>query len=115
MRNSAVKFLKEWKPFEDFHGTMMNAIVRHFRVRHVATRHNGNQLINTTKKAEEIMGLPYTSGSEVAALWANVNTHVYLDADKIYHYWYFAFDERGDQYAVLKDDEENELVLNISI
>lgn len=114
-RQSKMVFLKEWRPFDTHQGTMMNAIVTHFRRRHVDTKHNGSVLINSSDKANEIMGLPYTSGSEVAALWADCNTHVYLDADKVYHYWYFAFDERGDQYAVLKDDKENELVLNISL
>jgi len=58
---------------------------------------------------ETIMGLPYTSSGEFAAMWANTNTHVYFREGKMY-YLGFALSESGEPVAVLWPEEKEVIV-----
>lgn len=108
---SKVKFLQEWKPE---HFRKMNAAIgNHFRKKEVVTEHNGRIRMRGIRQVEQILGLPFTSGSSCAALWANCNTHAYFDTDKIYYYLGFAIGEDERLYIMLQDIKENQLTIEL--
>lgn len=104
-----MQFIKEWTP-EQF-TKMQRAIRTHFSGKKIRTRHGDHAIRNYTD-ADNIFGLAYTS-TGIWACYGVCNTEVYFDCDNIYKYSYFTIGENGIYYAVLQDNEENELVIEL--
>ena len=110
-----VKFIKEWTP-EQFK-MIENDIARHFRHRSDVECTAGQPGKNfyefkSFAGADKILGLAYTS-SGMWACYGVCNVSAKFDADGIYQYSYFTIGEDGNCYAVLQDNEENELVIQL--
>ena len=110
-----VKFIKEWTP-EQFKA-MDKQISRHFSERVFLRHSTGNGEVKTRvyrsiKQIDEILGLAYTStGSWACYGVCNVTAH--FDEDNIYSYQYFTIGEDGRFFAVIQDNEENELTIEL--
>lgn len=110
-RTSKVPFLKEWNEAQFM--CMKKAITSHFRNRDTRTMHGNYYLgLSSFRAIDSIFGLAYTS-TGIWACYGVCNTQVYFDADKIYQYSYFTIGEDVRYYAVLTDNEENELVIQL--
>lgn len=102
-------FLPEWT--EAQFRAMNMAIKSHFGRKGANTK-DGHVCYSTFKEWENCLGLPYTSSS-CCAMYGITNTEVYFDVKKIYTYDYFAIGNDGYYYAVLKDKDENELIIKL--
>ena len=101
-------FLKEWKA-EDFK-TMQAAIVNHFRKMEIKTHHGNYPLqYRGFNRLSEIMGFAYTSSSNYAGYWV-CNTSVFSPKYEGYRYVGFSLTEDKKPFAVLWDNEENEIL-----
>lgn len=102
MKTSAFKH--EWND-KDF--TKMKFVLsRNFLCRPLTT-HEGSKTVYTYKSLESLLGLPYTSGSDLTAVWVT-NTELFSEAFPSYCYSGFAIGKDGKCYAILSDAKENE-------
>jgi len=110
-----VKFKKEWTP--DQFKSIEKAIVKHFN-RRVYLRYCTSGEMTATRiyasysQIDEILGLAYTSTSKYAGYWI-CNVTASFDEENIYHYNAFTIGNNGKFYAVLQDDNENELCIEL--
>lgn len=107
-KRKEVKLLQEWQP-SDF-DKMKRALKKAFLFKNLSTK-DGTKICYSYDQLEQLIGLPYTSGSEVAAMWANCNTHLFNGKYPGYYYLGFAIGEDGKCYAMLQDKDENEILL----
>lgn len=106
-----VKFLKEWTPAQ--FKAIEKAIVKYFKGKNIAcsTGQGTNYYqFKTYTGIDQILGLAYTS-TGIWACYGVCNVKAAFDADGIYNYEYFTIGEDGNFYAVLQDEEENELTI----
>ena len=112
-RTTNVKFIKEWTP-EQFKA-MDKAILKHFAnayLRYSTGAGEERRPIWKFSQLDNILGLAYTS-SGVWACYGICNVSAWFDEDNIYKYDYFTIGEDGKFYAVLTDNNENELVIKL--
>ena len=69
-----IKLLKEWQS-SDF-DKMKRALKKAFLFKQLSTK-DGNKVCYTYSQLLDLLGLPYTSTSDFAALWADCNTHLF--------------------------------------
>lgn len=105
-------FLQSWE-ISQF-SKMERRIADHFSDRYILTLHGnyppGNRSFH---ELAVIMGFAYTSSSLYAGYWV-CNTDVYDERYPGYHYNVFAIGIDGNYYAVLKDNNENEIVIAVN-
>jgi len=118
MKTTKPVFLKELTPAQLV--TLQNDVLKYFKGRPMRTLH-GNHVVRTHKQLETVLGLPYTSGSDVAGIWVT-NTEVYHDAltanlrnghENTFHYVGFGVLDTGVNVAILWDKYENERLINL--
>jgi hypothetical protein len=100
----AVSFKPEWNG-NDF-TKMKLALSRNFLCRPLST-HRGSATVYCYKSLVDLLGLPYTSGSDVAGVWVT-NTELASETFPGYHYSGFAIGDNGKCYGMLMDAAENE-------
>jgi len=112
MKNTTTQhqFLKDLTPGQL--DTLQNKVLKHFRGRQMKTLH-GNHMVRTHEQLENILGLPYTSGSDVAGLWVT-NTEAYALNCTDWHYTGFGVLQDGRSVAILWDKDENEKLIDLS-
>lgn len=102
-------FLPEWTKAE--FRSMNMAIKQHFGRKGADTK-DGHVCYSTFQEWANCFGLPYTSAS-MCAMYTITNTDVYFDVHRKYRYDYFAIGNNGFYYASLRDDKENELIIQL--
>lgn len=106
-------FKLEWDK-EDFKNAY-KAIERHFKGQ-IMLNHKGEAIkfpSSYNAEDEEILGLAYTSSSSYAGLWV-CGVTIQHNTFENHHYIGFAIDDQNNVVAVLWDNEEKEILLNIS-
>lgn len=119
-RNTKVDFLKEWSD-EQFK-QVNKTLVTYFRGKSFEQCTGYNSMFKAyeyqfvsfhgLKSVQDVLGLVFTSTSSYAAYFTT--RQVYIDADRLYYFHSFALSLDGYVYAVLMDENENELCLRIS-
>jgi hypothetical protein len=103
------RFKLEWKP-EDF-TKMGKAITAHFR-RTGIRLDKGEFMPSSFKSVDECLGLAYTSSSSFA-MYSICNVNAYLYYGHKFRYVCFGIDTHNNCYAILQDNEENEIIIPI--
>ena len=98
-------FIKEWN--EKQQKKVNKAICNHFAIQNF-TKFWGKSF----EQIENYFGLPYTSSSMYAGLWV-CNVCEYYKGSTQYYYRAFAIAEDGYIYAILTNDEEQEIYIKI--
>jgi hypothetical protein len=113
-RTTKVKMLKEWTPVQ--FEAINTAIAMHFRSRFNINyvngqgKHTTNVFNASFETIDGLLGLAYTS-SGIYACYGVCNVRALFDADGIYSYDYFTIGADGEYYAILQDQDENELCI----
>lgn len=102
---AAPVFIKEWS--EKQQKKVNKAICVHFAAQNFAKFWG-----KSFEQIENYFGLPYTSSSSYAGLWV-CNVREYYKGSAQYYYRAFAIAEDGCIYAILTNDEEQEIYINI--
>lgn len=102
---AAPVFIKEWS--EKQQKKVNRAIREHFAIQNF-TKFWGKSF----EQIENYFGLPYTSSSSYAGLWV-CNVIEYYKGSTQYYYRAFAIAEDGYIYAILTNDKEQEIYINI--
>lgn len=108
------KLKSEWTK-SDFK-TVEKAISDYFKRTYVTTLHNVDTWSSKSfSHFAEVFGLAYTSSSSFA-MYSICNTEVYFDYGKHWHFECFGLAEghSGFVYALLRDNEENEIYFQIN-
>lgn len=104
---------KEWTEAE--HKMVLRTIKYWINSRKFVTRHYGEIMpVKNIGELEYLFGLPYTSSCRAACVGVT-NTELYLDEDRKYNVVSFEMDDYQVVYAVCFDNEENELLIPISL
>lgn len=101
----APRFIKEWS--EKQQKKVNKAICRHFAAQNFVKFYG-----KSFEQIERYLGLPYTSSSSYAGLWV-CNVCEYYKGSSEYYYRAFAIAEDGNIYAILTNDDENEIYIKI--
>ncbi len=102
---AAPVFIKEWSGKQQ--KKVNKSICNHFAAQNF-TKLWGKSF----EQIESYFGLPYTSSSSYAGLWV-CNVIEYYKGGAQYYYRAFAIAEDGYIYAILTNDEEKEIYINI--
>jgi hypothetical protein len=107
-----IPMIKEWNA--DQFKAMRAAILKHFRGRTIVCESGTTQRVTMSNYAviDSTFGLAYTS-SGLFACYGVCNCQPLFDADGIYSYCYFTIGEDGNYYAILQDNDENELCIEL--
>jgi hypothetical protein len=101
----APRFIKEWS--EKQRKKVNKAICNHLAMQNFAKFYG-----KSFEQIETYLGLPYTSSSSYAGLWV-CNVCEYYKGSSEYYYRAFAIAEDGYIYAILTNDNENEIYIRI--
>lgn len=102
-------FKIEWNE-HDFKA-MKQALKTFFLFKPLQTK-DGVKSIFTYSDLESLLGLPYTSSSDLSGLWVT-NTELLSNDFKGYHYIGFAISEGGKCCGILWDKDENEIFITL--
>jgi len=115
MENQKIKFIKEWKNFDELNKKMQKKIFKFFSTGNYMYQLKHDEPKKKFKpysftQIDNILGLAYTSTGAFAALWICNGVNLFADNER--KFYGFAIDTKNNFYALAEDEnEKNELII----